>query len=130
MLVGVDCTNSAEESKILFKNEHEFVARINEILENKAPVFGEILYLKDGRILERDFIPLSEQNNYSGHIWKYQDITQDIYTKESLKRVDEKYRRIIENFQFMCLVVCCSAFSEVNNILFTYFEFVHLHLFN
>ncbi len=99
MLVGADCTNSAEESKVLFKNEREFVDRINEIVTNKLPVFGDILHLKDGRILERDFIPLSEQSEYTGHIWKYQDITQVIHTKESLKRVDEKYRRIIENFQ-------------------------------
>ncbi|MDP5011937.1 MAG: PAS domain S-box protein [Crocinitomicaceae bacterium] len=99
MLVGADCTNSAEESQALFINEQEFVARIDEIISNKLPVFGDILYLKDGRILERDFIPLYDHNEYSGHIWKYQDITQVIHTKESLKRVDEKYRRIIENFQ-------------------------------
>lgn len=99
MLVGADCTNSAEESKALFKNEQEFVARIDEIVTNKLPVFGDILHLKDGRILERDFIPVSEENEYSGHIWKYQDITQVIHNKESLKRVDEKYRRIIENFE-------------------------------
>ena len=99
MLVGADCTNSAEESKSLFKEEEVFVKRINEIVTNKMPVYGDILYLKDGRILERDFIPVSEENEYSGHIWKYQDITQVIHNKESLKRVDEKYRRIIENFE-------------------------------
>jgi two-component system, sensor histidine kinase len=99
MLVGADCSNSAEESKSLFKEEEVFVKRINDIVTNKMPVYGDILYLKDGRILERDFIPLSEENEYSGHIWKYQDITQVIHNKESLKRVDEKYRRIIENFE-------------------------------
>lgn len=99
MLVGADCSNSAEESKSLFKEEEVFIKRINEIVSNKKPVYGDILHLKDGRILERDFIPLSEKNEYSGHIWKYQDITQVIHNKESLKRVDEKYRRIIENFE-------------------------------
>jgi PAS domain S-box-containing protein len=99
LLIGADCSNSAEESKSLFEDEIEFVNRINKIITDKTAVYGDILHLKDGRILERDFIPLSEKSEYTGHIWKYQDITQVINNKESLRRVDEKYRRIIENFQ-------------------------------
>ena len=98
LLLGADCSNSAEESKGFFKDEENFIHRIHEIIANKTAVYGDILYLKDGRIFERDFIPLSEDNEYAGHIWKYQDITQVIRNKESLKRVEEKYKRIIENF--------------------------------
>jgi PAS domain S-box-containing protein len=104
-LIGTEYFTNSEGSKSLFKNEDQFIDRVKEIINDKEAVYGDLLYLKDGRIFERDFIPLSEKNQYSGHIWKYQDITQVIHNKESLKRVDEKYRRIIENFDLGLLEV-------------------------
>ncbi len=99
-LVGADCSESAEQSKHLFKNPELFVQQINEILKNKKPVFGEILYMANGIILERDYIPVFEKGKYNGHIWKYQDVTNIVQSKISLQRTEEKYRKIIENLKF------------------------------
>ncbi|MDN5481314.1 MAG: GAF domain-containing protein, partial [Chryseobacterium sp.] len=57
-MIGIDCTNSAEESKALFTNEDHFVQRINEILKEKKIVTNELLETKNGRFLERDYIPI------------------------------------------------------------------------
>ena len=99
-LVGADCSESAEQSKHLFKNPEGFVASIDQILKNKKPVFGEILYMANGIILERDYIPVFEKGKYNGHIWKYQDVTNIVQSKISLQRTEEKYRKIIENLKF------------------------------
>ena len=94
---GMDCSQAAENSKHLFEDEEGFVERITEILNEKKRVDGDVLNMKNGKIIERDYLPIYEEGEYIGHIWKYQDITTLIHSKESLRKVEDKYRKIIEN---------------------------------
>ncbi len=96
-MIGLDCTNSAEESKTLFKNEEYFVQRINKILEEKKIVTNELLEMKNGRFLERDYIPIFINDRYQGHLWKYNDISERKRAEDHLRRQEEKYRNIIAN---------------------------------
>ena len=73
---GIDCSDSAEQSKIYFQDPDKFVERISEILEKKEPVFSDLLKLVDGRILERDYIPIYIDDQYKGNLWDYTDITE------------------------------------------------------
>lgn len=100
MMKGMDFTKSAEQTKHFFENEDNFVNDLNSILERKTAVFGEVLIMKSGKILERDYIPIFENEQYIGHIWKYQDITLIVNSKESLRKIEDKYSRIIENLKF------------------------------
>ncbi len=83
-LVGADCSDSAEQTKHLFKNPDDFVAKIDVILKNKIAVFSDELEMRDGRILERDYIPIYIENEYKGHLWDYTDITQRKYFENKL----------------------------------------------
>lgn len=96
-MIGLDCTNSAEESKTLFKDEEHFVQRINEILEEKKIVTNELLEMKNGKFLERDYIPIFINDQYQGHLWKYTDISERKRAEDHLRRQEEKYRNIIAN---------------------------------
>jgi PAS domain S-box-containing protein len=96
-MIGLDCTNSAEESKTLFKNEEYFVQRINKILEEKKIVTNELLEMQNGRFLERDYIPIFINDRYQGHLWKYNDISERKRAEDHLRRQEEKYRNIIAN---------------------------------
>jgi PAS domain S-box-containing protein len=96
-LVGVDCQNSAEQSQHLFKDPQKFVSRVHEILEAHQLVIGEEVEMADGRILERHYIPIVENGEYLGHLWKYNDITDRKKSQFALQRSEEKYRNIIEN---------------------------------
>ena len=104
-MTGMDCSKAAEQSKILFLNEVEFVNRINAINEKKQQVFGDILFMKNGKILERDFIPIFENGLYSGNIWKYQDITEITNNKNKIKLIEDKYSKIIESLNLGLLEV-------------------------
>lgn len=97
LMIGADCSSSAEESKVLFDNEVAFVSRIQEILEKKELVLSDQLKMKDGRILERDYIPIVLEGQYSGHMWNYRDVTEIYNGLEVLKNSEEKYRSIIAN---------------------------------
>ncbi len=83
-MIGADCSDSAEQTKHLFKNPEVFASKINEILQNKVAVFADELELKDGRIIERDYIPIYIENEYKGHLWDYTDVTEQKYFEKRL----------------------------------------------
>ncbi|WP_374445243.1 PAS domain S-box protein [Epilithonimonas sp.] len=96
-MIGADCTNSAQQSKILFKDEDYFVKRIDEILKRKELVTNELLETRDGRFLERDYIPIFINDHYKGHLWKYNDITERMVTQNLLKQSEERHRMIMDS---------------------------------
>lgn len=96
-MIGADCTNSAEDSKSLFKNEVHFVERINEILKEKKIVTNELLETQNGNFLERDYIPIFINDYYKGHLWKYNDITERVVTQNLLKQSEERNRMIMDS---------------------------------
>ena len=94
-LVGINCDNAAEENKVYFKDEEGFVNRIEELLQNRKTILNDTLYLKDGRVFERSYIPIYHQEEYKGHLWSYTDVTIQKKYRESLKAQKEKYSSII-----------------------------------
>lgn len=96
LLVGSDCSQSAEQSKHLFKDPQAFIKRINKILKDKKLVSGDKLELSDGKFYERDFVPLWIEGKYDGHLWVYRDITESKQAESQLKLQEEKYRSIVE----------------------------------
>lgn len=76
-MIGADCANAAEESKVHFNQPEAFVARINEILAQKQLVIGDRLETVFGTYLERDYIPVFLDDKYMGHMWKYRDVTEN-----------------------------------------------------
>lgn len=98
-LKGQNCANAAEQSKDLFINSDAFVKRINTLTKNKKQVLSDELLLKDGRILERDFIPIYEDGTYKGHLWTYRDVTLRRRFRKNMEAEREKYRSIIANME-------------------------------
>ncbi|GGD41554.1 PAS domain-containing sensor histidine kinase [Muriicola marianensis] len=96
-LKGADCSNAAEESKHHFTDPEGFVKRIDEILKSKKLVLSDELEMKDGRILERDYIPIFSDGKYKGHLWTYQDVTLRKNYKKNIEAQKEKYWSIIAN---------------------------------
>jgi PAS domain S-box-containing protein len=74
-LIGADCSQVAKSLPHLFTEPVQFVERINQILQHKQPIVAEEICLADGRIVERDYIPIFDQQEYQGHLWQYRDIT-------------------------------------------------------
>jgi PAS domain S-box-containing protein len=91
-LIGTDCRASSEASKDLFEEPENFIRRIEQVLHARRLVTSEEIALKDGRTFERDYIPISVESVYAGHLWQYRDIT-------SRKRVDRALRRYTERLQ-------------------------------
>ncbi len=96
-LIGQDCSQSAEQTKHIFKDPESFVHRINTILLERKQVEGDVLELVDGRIFERDFIPVFVENDYRGHMWNYSDITQKKKILDAVAESEKKNRLIMDS---------------------------------
>ena len=84
-LLGGDCSNAAESSKHLFADPEQFIIAITKILKDQVPVHGEVCIMKNGLILERDYIPIFDDFKYKGHLWIYRDITHFKQNEEKLE---------------------------------------------
>ena len=96
-LKGKYCGDLRHEVRKLFENPKQFEQRVKNILDTNKPVLGEELTMIDGRILERDYLPIFENGRYKGHLWKYQDVTLKRKYRKSVEQQREKYRGIIAN---------------------------------
>ncbi|RZK86776.1 MAG: PAS domain-containing sensor histidine kinase, partial [Hymenobacter sp.] len=65
----------------------------------RAQRFDDLVVLRDGRIIQRHFVPVWQDKNNIGHLWKFEDITERYQAEQTLKRQEEKYRNIIDNMQ-------------------------------
>jgi PAS domain S-box-containing protein len=118
-MTGTDCSNSAEQSKHSFTNPVEFVDRIKNILDNKAPVFNDELYLTDSRVLERDYIPIYINSEYKGHLWDYRDITErknaEAKLRASLKETSD-YKYAMDNAAIIAITDQEGTITYANDI--------------
>jgi PAS domain S-box-containing protein len=100
-LLGGDCSDAAENSKHLFEDPELFIINVNTALENKVPVYSEICKMKNGLILERDYVPIFENQQYKGHLWTYRDITRFKETEGNLSfrlHFEELITKLSANF--------------------------------
>lgn len=64
--------------------------RIYDLIKNPRLVIAEEIILKDGRTVERDFVPVSLEGIYVSNMWIYRDITQK---KAQEKSLDEALKK-------------------------------------
>lgn len=96
-VVGMDCSESARQSMGLFKAPEEFVSRIDTLLKDRKPVYNEVLETVEGRILERDYVPIFIDEIYKGHFWKYTDVTDEAHYQKSLQESEERNRLVMNS---------------------------------
>lgn len=75
-VVGLECGMICDGVKKSFDDPEHFTSSVGQIIKARENRVGEELYLSDGRVVERDFIPIYIDDVYSGHLWQYHDVTQ------------------------------------------------------
>ena len=108
-MIGVDCSNAAEQSMELFMEPDLFVYKINDILLKKIQTNDEQVIMRNGMVLLRDYTPMFLNNTYLGHMWSYRDITRLVrqqqiieqQTKDLLKLVNIDYLTSAYNRRYL-----------------------------
>ncbi len=106
-LIGTHISNDIGATKHLFEKPDTFELNTRKILQNKKVFVKEKLKMNDGKILQRDYIPIFVEGKYRGHLWEYTDITAQFNAQELIRKSEEKYRGIMTNMALGLL--------EVNN---------------
>lgn len=97
LLRGTDCSGAADAVKHMFREPEQFVSGIEELISKKSMVLGERFELVDGRILSRDFIPMTYEGKHIGHLWMYVDITLEEKAQRALEEQKQFYEAILNN---------------------------------
>jgi len=84
-LVGSDSRVGSAPTSELFADPERVVARVDALVDHKQSSHGDILEMRDGRMLECDYVPVREGDHFFGHVWLFRDITQRKRTEERLE---------------------------------------------
>ena len=98
-LIGQDCVKLLKDAKGFFEEPEKLETRINKLIKDKKMIMGDELRLIDGRILERDYIPISQNSEYKGHLWTYRDVTLSRNYRKNLETQKKRYSNIIANLK-------------------------------
>ncbi len=102
-MIGRDCRALLLDAKDAFANPDGFIAGIDEKVAAAHAILAEEIPLADGRVLERDYIPIhSDDGHAGGHIWLYRDVTErksDERQRERMLETEQMARRSIEASQ-------------------------------
>jgi signal transduction histidine kinase/CheY-like chemotaxis protein len=74
-LLDTDCREAIQKVSALCVSPMEFTRHIEEIISNGNVVTNERILFSDGRVFERDYIPIFFRGAYLGHLWQYRDVT-------------------------------------------------------
>jgi len=96
-LSGADCVAAADTAKDLFSDPSVLTDRVEVILDAGEPVLAETLHMNDGRIVERDYVPVDFGDETTGHLWKYRDVTKQRRLDARLQERERAYRRLVES---------------------------------
>lgn len=89
-LLGLDCSALALGARELFADGDAFDRSRVAHLAARELRLGEVFELKDGRVLERDYVPVFDDAGYRGHLWQYRDVTT---ARRSSRELEEARRR-------------------------------------
>ncbi|NNE43130.1 MAG: PAS domain S-box protein, partial [Gemmatimonadetes bacterium] len=59
-------------------------------------VLGDEVLLADGRILERDYIPVRDGDDFLGHLWQYRDVTEARRAEQEVARAERHRRAVLD----------------------------------
>jgi PAS domain S-box-containing protein len=91
-MVGADCLQALDQSLHLFKNPPAVKEDIVHMVGKRESLIGQEVEFADGRIFERDYVPIMIENTFKGQLWSYSDITPNRQLQKSL--VDAKNKAI------------------------------------
>jgi PAS domain S-box-containing protein len=74
--------------------------RVELILRERRRVIGDRISMPDGRVLERDYVPIFVDDDYRGHLWLFRDISRQARNEaqwtQLLTTQREENRRLVE----------------------------------
>ncbi len=95
-LIGVHGAVVAQRLRDLFADPEALETDLEATVDALEARTGDELALADGRIVERDFVPIYVDGAHRGHLWQYRDVTERSQTQQAIDRLREFYQQVLE----------------------------------
>lgn len=96
-LTGKTSAELFTEITSLFDAPDDYIERIKFLVREKKETQKEVVKLKDGRILLRNYIPLAQEGIVTGHMWMYSEETERIKAEALLQEQQKFYEDILNS---------------------------------
>lgn len=103
-LVGMDCRQSAQASKALFKDPEGFCSSVETAVATGKETCFELLETVEGRFLERDYLPVYDDKKLVYHLWVYRDVTQRVAAETAIKNAAMEWRTTFDSISDMIAI--------------------------
>lgn len=84
-LSGADCAVLVERAMAVAADPEDFAAQIAARLDARVTALSDVVRFADGRIFERDYVPINLGDENTGALWQYREVTERIRLEESLR---------------------------------------------
>ena len=103
-LMGKNCAVLYQNLDQIVEDAEAFKSSTQEKLGVGKESFNEEIRCKNGKIFERDFIPIHNKNEHLGYLWQYRDVSQQKQSELELRRAldaERSYSELNKNFVSM-----------------------------
>ena len=100
-LIGISCADFMENAKHLIIDPISFSNRLNKLIEGKKICINEEILLVDGRVLERDFVPLFTNEDRKGALWVYRDVSQRKMVEQLFMKQNSIFKGVANASQYL-----------------------------
>jgi PAS domain S-box-containing protein len=76
VMIGADCAAAAVIVAPRMQDPQGYIARLDELINGHTSAVADEVAFVDGRILERDYVPIAVDSTKLGHLWLFRDVTE------------------------------------------------------
>ncbi|HYO93209.1 MAG TPA: ATP-binding protein [Polyangiaceae bacterium] len=78
-MIGTDCREAALQVAPSLQDPEGFLEGVTTRIRARTLGIGDEVLFKDGRVLERDYVPIAVDSVVRGHMWLFRDVTESRY---------------------------------------------------
>lgn len=89
-LINTKCNDLLKGLINRFDKPEEVFADVQNTLNEKVPVFDKMIEFSNHKKFHRSYIPIFDNKKYIGHLWIYNDITEELKQKQIIEENEQR----------------------------------------
>ncbi len=100
-IIGQSCHLFISQLETFIRDKASFMSRIEDLYKHNTLFINEEITLTDGRVLERDFVPFTSENDKKGYLWVYRDVTSRKVVEQLFLQQNSIFKGVANASQYL-----------------------------